>query len=232
MLPIVGPIVADHPAPRPVHVILEGRYGRLRPIVPSRDTERLYALSHADGREALWAYLFTGPYADPHDFEAHVTTIATSTTDPVYWAIADQHDDAVGWLSLMRIDTRHRVIEVGSILYTPAMQRTPLATEAQYLLARHVFEDLGYRRYEWKCNDLNAPSKRAAVRFGFSYEGLFRQHMIVKGRNRDTAWFAMLDREWPERKAEYERWLAPTNFDGDGRQRTRLRDTTPLSSLA
>ncbi|MBK8648450.1 MAG: GNAT family N-acetyltransferase [Gemmatimonadetes bacterium] len=222
MLPVVGPPVSDHPAPRPVHVTLEGRFGRLRPIDPARDTARLYALSHGAEREALWAYLFTGPYADPQDFEAHVVTIAASLHDPVYWAVADRNDDAVGWLSLMRIDTRHRVIEVGSILYTPAMQRTALATEAQYLLARHVFDDLGYRRYEWKCNDLNAPSKRSAARFGFTYEGLFRQHMLVKGRNRDTAWFAMLDHEWPAKKAAYERWLAPGNFDADGRQRTRL----------
>jgi RimJ/RimL family protein N-acetyltransferase len=200
-----------------VHVTLEGRFGRLAQS-PRRDTT-LRAVTRRGG--ALWAYLFTGPYADPQDFEAHVVTIAASLHDPVYWAVADRNDDAVGWLSLMRIDTRHRVIKFGSILYTPAMQRTALFPGA-VLLARHVFDDLGYRRYEWKCNDLNAPSKRSAVRFGFTYEGLFRQHMIVKGRNRDTAWFAMLDHEWPAKKVAYERWLAPGNFDADGRQRTRL----------
>jgi RimJ/RimL family protein N-acetyltransferase len=122
----------------------------------------------------------------------------------------------------MEIRPAMRVIEVGNIVYAPALQRTPLATEAQYLLARYVFEALGYRRYEWKCNALNAPSRRAAVRFGFTFEGLFRQHQIVKGRNRDTAWFSMLDTEWPARKAAYERWLAPDNFDAAGRQKLSL----------
>jgi RimJ/RimL family protein N-acetyltransferase len=122
----------------------------------------------------------------------------------------------------MEIRPAMRVIEVGNIVYSPALQRTPLATEAQYLLARYVFETLGNRRYEWKCNALNAPSRRAAERFGFTFEGLFRQHQIVKGRNRDTAWFSMLDTEWPTRKAAYERWLAPDNFDAAGRQKLSL----------
>ena len=127
----------------------------------------------------------------------------------------------------MRIDPANRVIEVGHIMYTPAMQRTARATEAQYLFAQYVFDVLGNRRYEWKCNNLNAPSKRAAGRFGLTFEGVFRQHMIVKGRNRDTAWFAMLDGEWPARKAAYERWLSPDNFDADGRQRQRLSELMP-----
>jgi len=220
----VGPLVEAHSAPRPTHTVIEGQHGRLRPIDPARDTEGLYTLSHGEGAEALWTYLSTGPYEHRADFDAHVATIAASSNDPVYWAVADRDDRAVGWLSLMRIDPRHRVIEIGFILYTPALQRTALATEAQYLVARHVFETLGYRRYEWKCNDLNAPSKRAAVRFGFTYEGLFRQHMIVKGRNRDTAWFSMLDHEWPAMKARYEAWLARENFDAHGRQRRPLRE--------
>jgi RimJ/RimL family protein N-acetyltransferase len=122
----------------------------------------------------------------------------------------------------MRIEPAHRVIEVGSILFTPRLQRTVGATEAMYLMARHVFENLGYRRYEWKCNVLNAPSRRAALRLGFTFEGIFRQHMIVKGRNRDTAWFSMLDSEWPKRKAAFERWLDPSNFGSEGRQRVSL----------
>ncbi|MEP7383462.1 MAG: GNAT family protein, partial [Gemmatimonadota bacterium] len=215
---------------RPSHVVLEGRFGRLRPLEPARDGDQLYALSHGDEAEAQWAYLFTGPYPDRRDFDAHLTRIAAGTTDPVYWAIADQDDEAVGWLSLMRIEPSHRVIEVGSILYTPAMQRTALATETQYLLARYVFDSLGYRRFEWKCDALNAPSRRAAERFGFTYEGTFRQHMLVKGRNRDTAWYAMLDHEWPDRKARFERWLAPSNFDAAGRQRTSLGDTSGLDA--
>jgi RimJ/RimL family protein N-acetyltransferase len=218
----IGPPVDTHPAPQPVHVAVEGRFCRLRPIEPARDTDGLYALSHGPEKESQWAYLFTGPYENRADFDAHVAKIATGTTDPVYWAIADRDDRAVGWLSLMRIDRTHRVIEVGSILHTPALQRTPASTEAQYLMARHVFETLGYRRYEWKCNNLNEPSKRAAQRLGFSYEGLFRQHMIVKGHNRDTAWYSMLDREWPARKAAFENWLDPSNFDAAGRQKTSL----------
>jgi RimJ/RimL family protein N-acetyltransferase len=126
----------------------------------------------------------------------------------------------------MRIDPAHGVIEVGNILYGHSLQRSVGATEAQYLLMRHVFEDLGYRRYEWKCNDKNAPSKRAALRFGFSYEGLFRQHMVVKGKNRDTAWFAMIDAEWPALRDAYERWLAPSNFDAAGKQKAALGTLT------
>ena len=132
---------------------------------------------------------------------------------------------AVGIATLMEIRPAMRAIEVGHIVYSPALQRTALATEAQYLLARYAFETLGYRRYEWKCNALNAASRRAALRFGFTFEGILRQHMIAKGRNRDTAWYSMLDSEWPARKAAFERWLAPDNFDADGHQKT------PLSAL-
>ena len=138
---------------------------------------------------------------------------------------------AVGYAAYMRIEPVHRVIEVGSILYTPRLQQTTLATEAMYLMARHVFEDLGYRRYEWKCNALNAPSRRAALRLGFTFEGIFRQHMIVKGRNRDTAWFSMLDSEWPARKANFERWLDPSNFGADGRQKV-CSSRTLITALA
>ncbi len=218
----IGPLVPEYSVPRPAHVVLEGRFGRLRPLDPSRDADRLYALSHGAEAEALWAYLFNGPYHDRAAFDAYLASIASGTHDPVFWAIADRDDNAVGWLSLLRIDPQHRVIEVGWILYTPAMQRTALATEAQYLLARHVFDTLGYRRYEWKCNALNAPSRRAAERFGFTYEGTFRQHLIVKGRNRDSAWYSMLDAEWPRCKAAFERWLAPENFDAEGQQRASL----------
>ncbi len=128
----------------------------------------------------------------------------------------------VGYQTLMRIDPANRVVEVGNVLYTPAMQRTIGATEAQYLFAAYVFDGLGYRRYEWKCNDLNAPSKRAAQRLGFAFEGVFRQHVIVKGRSRDTAWYSMLDSEWPHRRAAFEHWLALDNFDAAGRQKVSL----------
>jgi RimJ/RimL family protein N-acetyltransferase len=130
----------------------------------------------------------------------------------------------------MRIDAANGVAETGHILFGPRLARTRAATEAIYLQARHIFDDLGYRRFEWKCNDLNEPSKRAALRFGFTFEGVFRQHMVVKGKNRDTAWFAMLDREWPALRAAFEAWLAPDNFDEAGRQRARLADFRPVQA--
>jgi RimJ/RimL family protein N-acetyltransferase len=143
--------------------------------------------------------------------------------DPLFFTILDNASaSAVGYAAYLRIEPAHRVIEVGHILYTPRLQRTVGATEAMYLMARHVFEELGYRRYEWKCNALNAPSRSAALRLGFTFEGVFRQHMIIKGRNRDTAWFSMLDSEWPARKAAFERWLDPSNFDAQGGQKRSL----------
>jgi RimJ/RimL family protein N-acetyltransferase len=170
----------------------------------------------------LWLYLFEGPFPDRAAFDAHLRRMAASE-DPLFFAILDRASGpAVGYAAYMRIEPVHRVIEVGSILYTPQLQQTALATEAMYLMARHVFEDLRYRRYEWKCNALNAPSRRAALRFGFTFEGIFRQHMIVKGRNRDTAWFSMLDSEWPARKESFERWLDAANFGADGRQKISL----------
>jgi RimJ/RimL family protein N-acetyltransferase len=131
---------------------------------------------------------------------------------------------AAGYASWMRIDEGNGVVEVGNIQLSPALQRTTAATEAMYLMARHIFEELGYRRYEWKCNALNEPSRRAALRLGFSFEGVFRQHMVIKGANRDTAWFAMLDSEWPARKRAFAQWLAPENFDESGKQRLSLED--------
>ncbi|MGC1910050.1 MAG: GNAT family protein, partial [Candidatus Dormiibacterota bacterium] len=162
--------------------------------------------------------------ADRAAFEANVA-LRSGSDNPLYFAILDGDTKrARGWASLMRIEPQHRCVEVGYILYTPALQRTRGATEAMYLLARYVFEELGYRRYEWKCDSLNAPSWRAALRLGFTYEGVFRQHMIIKGRNRDTAWFSILDSEWAARKARLEEWLEPSNFDTQGQQKLALSD--------
>ena len=198
---------------RPERTTFEGRYVCLVPLDPATHTESLYEASHGPESEALWRYLFDGPYPDLETFRAALEKKA-GTDDPLFFTILDgPQGRAVGYASYMRIEPAHRCIEVGSILYTPLLQRTAGATEAMYLMARHVFEDLGYRRYEWKCNALNEPSRRAALRFGFTFEGIFRQHMIVKGQNRDTAWYSMLDGEWPDRKARFERWLAPRNFD-------------------
>ncbi len=225
---IIGPIVDARPARWPERVTLEGRWITLAPLEAEKHAEALYEGSNGDAaRESVWAYLFDGPYSSLDDFRSNFE-LKTRSADPLFFAVVDNSSGrAVGYQTLMRVDTPNRVIEVGNIMYTPAMQRTAGATEAQYLFARYVFDELGYRRYEWKCNALNAPSKRAAKRFGFSFEGVFRQHMIVKGRNRDTAWFAMLDGEWPARKSAYERWLNPDNFDGQGRQNLKLSELMP-----
>lgn len=202
--------------------MLAGASVSLVPLSLEEHGEDLWAGAGGLENESLWAFMTYGPFRDRAEYLAHVETQARSD-DPIFYAVLDRATGrAVGSLSLMRMVPKHRVIEVGHILYTHALQKTRAATEAMYLLARYVFEDLRYRRYEWKCDARNIPSRTAALRFGFSFEGIFRQHMIVKGRNRDTAWFSMLDSEWPARKAAFERWLHPDNFDPDGRQRSLL----------
>jgi RimJ/RimL family protein N-acetyltransferase len=215
----VGVKVEAVPARRPEAVVLQGRFGRVEKLDAGRHGAALWQALKDDN--ATWAYLGYGPFAGEAAFAAWLAE-RPKLEDPYSYAIVASDGRALGIATLMEIRPAMRVIEVGNIVYSPALQRTPLATEAQYLLARYVFETLGNRRYEWKCNALNAPSRRAAERFGFTFEGLFRQHQIVKGRNRDTAWFSMLDSEWPARKAAYERWLAPDNFDATGRQRASL----------
>ncbi len=218
----IGPEVDAHPAKLPVRTTLTGRLVTLVPLDAQQHVDALYEATHGPEKHAVWLYLFDGPFPDKESFRASIEKKAQSN-DPLFFAIIDNASKlCVGHATLMRIDAPHRVIEVGNILYSPAMQRSGGATEAMYLMARHVFEDLGYRRYEWKCNSLNAPSIAAAKRYGFIYEGLFRQAVIVKGRNRDTCWFSMLDGEWPMRKRAFERWLDPSNFDAAGRQRTAL----------
>ncbi len=221
----------DHPALRPQRISLEGRLVSIVPLHPLTHGGSLWEQIRDPRHDPLWEYLFDGPFRERAAFDAALAAKAASD-DPLFFAILDRRSGcAAGYASYMRIELVHRVIEVGGILFTPALQRTAGATEAMYLMARHVFEDLGYRRYEWKCDSRNQPSRRAALRLGFRFEGVFRQHMIVKKRNRDTAWFSMLDTEWPERKASFERWLAPSNFDGEGRQRTRLGGEPPQSDV-
>ncbi len=224
----IGPEVDSHPAERPQRVTLKGRYVTLAPLDTHKHVVSLYDGSNGElPRERVWTYLGDGPYATLQDFRASVDAKARSE-DPLFFAVVDQATGrALGHQTLMRIDPANRVIEVGNVMYTPALQRTAGATEAQYLFASYVFDTLGYRRYEWKCNALNAPSRRAAERLGFTFEGVFRQHMIVKGRSRDTAWFSLLDSEWPARKLAFERWLRRENFDADGRQKESLSRLTP-----
>jgi RimJ/RimL family protein N-acetyltransferase len=212
------------PAEKPQRTTLRGRAISLVPLDAEAHADDLYAGTHGEGREFVWDYLFDGPFPNQEAFTASLKQKAESQ-DMVFFAILDnQTGKTLGYASYLRIDPPHKVIEVGNILYTPALQRTVGATEAMYLMARYIFDDLGYRRYEWKCNSLNAPSRRAALRLGFTFEGIFRQHMIIKGRNRDTAWFSMLDSEWPARKAAFERWLDPGNFDSEGRQKRSLSE--------
>jgi RimJ/RimL family protein N-acetyltransferase len=218
----IGTIVDSRAAMRPERTTLTGRTVTLVPLDAESHAESLYDDSCGSGQDDLWTYLADGPFPDRTSFRAALLNKAAST-DSVFFAIVENSSGrAAGYASFMRIDPVHRCIEVGNILFTPRLQRTVAATEAMYLMARHVFEDLGYRRYEWKCNALNAQSRRAALRLGFTFEGIFRQHMIIKARNRDTAWFSMLDSEWPARKAAFERWLDPANFDDVGRQKQSL----------
>jgi len=220
----IGPLVDAPPARRPERMTREGRHVTLVPLDADRHGDDLFAAAGGEEQADLWTYMGDGPFPARGPFIASLAQKAQSE-DPLFFAILDNASGrAVGYQTLMRIDVPNRVVEVGNIVYGAPMQRTTGATEAQFLLARHVFDDLGFRRYEWKCNALNAPSRRAAERYGFTFEGVFRQHMIIKGRNRDTAWFSMLDGEWPPVRAAFEAWLAPDNFDADGRQKRGLAD--------
>ena len=215
----VGEPVDGPPGQRPGPLTLSGRFGRVEKLAPAHAEALWQAVKD---RDHIWTYMPSyGPFPDAAAFSQWVPARAV-LDDPYSYAIIDASGRAVGIIALMAIRPEHRVIEVGHVVYSPALQRTPLATEAQYLLARYAFETLGYRRYEWKCDALNAASRRAALRLGFSFEGILRQHMIAKGRNRDTAWFSILDSEWPARKRNFERWLAPDNFTEDGKQKLGL----------
>jgi RimJ/RimL family protein N-acetyltransferase len=209
--------------PRPARAPLEGHYCRLEPLEPRRHGEQLFEASMGAGAEERFRYLFEAPQSRT-DFERWLARSAASE-DPLFFAVIDSANGRCeGRQALMRIVPEHGVIEIGSILWGPAIARTRVATEALFLFARHAFDDLGYRRFEWKCNALNEPSRRAAARFGFSFEGIFRQHMMVKGESRDTAWFSIIDKEWPALRQVFERWLDPANFDHKGRQRKRMVD--------
>ena len=211
------------PARTPGRIPLVGATVRLEPIDPANHAAALFAASHEiDGGKAVFRYLPYGPFAGVDDFKPWLEQCASSN-DPLFVAILEG-ETAVpkGMASFMRMAPEHGVIEIGHIWFAPSLQRTRQATEAIYLMARYAFDDLGYRRLEWKCDAQNEPSRRAAERFGFKFEGVFRQHLVVKDRNRDTAWFSILDGEWPVIQTAFEAWLAPDNFDAGGRQRQSL----------
>jgi RimJ/RimL family protein N-acetyltransferase len=216
----VGLPVDATPAQPPQPVSLSGRYGTVERLDPRRHRDSLWEAVR--DHPHLFTYMAFGPFADAAGFSDWLSA-RQQASDPYFYAIVEPSGRAVGLAALMAIRPEMRVVEVGNVLLSPCLQRTPLATEAQHLLARYAFEALGYRRDEWKCDALNAASRRAAPRLGFRFEGIFRDHMIIKGRSRDTAWFAMLAADWPARKAAFERWLAPENFNADGSQRQRLR---------
>ena len=223
--PPSGAPVDPPPGLWPARVVHDGRYVRLEPLDARVHAEELYAASHGvEGGERLWVYLPYGPWETLEAFRAWLRDCSASA-DPMFFAVRDKGAGRAGGVaSYLNIHPKPGTIEIGHIWFGPALQRTPAATEALFLLLRHAFDDVGCRRMEWKCNALNAASRRAAVRLGFAFEGIFYQHQIVKGRNRDTAWFSILDGEWPAIRANFEAWLAPANFDAAGRQRTSLGD--------
>ena len=224
----IGPQIDTAPAERPGPTRIEGRYARIEALDPVMHGDGLWRSLKDD--TSLWAYMAYGPFADERSFAVWLDERVV-LLDPFSYAVIDiATGQAAGIVTLMEIRPAMRVIEIGNIVYGRSLQRSRAATEAQYLMARHVFDKLGHRRYEWKCNALNAPSRRAALRLGFTFEGVFRQHMIIKGRNRDTAWYSMIDGEWPARRAAFERWLAPENFDENGRQRVSLASLNGLAS--
>ncbi len=201
-----------------------GRFCRVEPLDPARHAADLFAANRADAEGRIWTYLPYGPFASLEDYTAWMEQTCRGD-DPLFHAIVDKASGkASGVASYLRITPAQGVIEVGHINYSPALQRTPAATEAMYLMMARVFDELGYRRYEWKCNALNEGSRRAALRLGFSFEGIFRQALVTKGRNRDSAWFSILDSEWPAAKAAFQAWLDPANFDDSGKQKRGLKD--------
>ena len=223
--PVGAPVPDWTPPPWPPRAVMEGRYCRLEPLDPARHAEPLWEAFSLDKTGRNWTYLFYEPFANFAAFHQWLKDFCRGH-DPLFFAIIGRREGKpLGIASYLRIVPPVGCIEVGHIHYSLRLQHTPIATEAMYLMMKNIF-DLGYRRYEWKCDSLNAPSRAAAQRYGFSYEGIFRQAIVYKGRNRDTAWYAMIDSEWPALRAAFEKWLDPANFDAQGRQLLRLSDLT------
>lgn len=212
------------PRPSPERKVLDGRFVRLEPLDVARHGDGLFEASRVADADERFRWLFEVPPATRGELDGWLEKAAASA-DPIFYAVIDKDSGKVaGRQGLMRIDPAHGSAEIGNIYWGPLVSRKPAATEAQYLFMKYVFDDLGYRRWEWKCNNANEPSKRAAERFGFKFEGVFRQHYVQKGKNRDTAWYSIIDKEWPVLKKAYEGWLDPSNFDSDGKQKRRLED--------
>lgn len=222
----LGEIVVDwQEPPFPARGVLQGRFCRLEPLDVSKHAEQLFAANALDSHGANWTYLPYGPFESFAEYRAWLEQ-QSSMRDPLFFAIVDSTSgEAIGVASYLRISPSSGSIEVGHLNFSPKLQRTPAATEAMFLMMRHAFE-LGYRRYEWKCDSLNDPSRQAALRLGLSFEGIFHQATVRKGRNRDTAWYAAIDKEWPALCTAFDRWLSPSNFDEQGHQRVSLSSLT------
>ncbi len=222
--PIGEPMPGWSPRPRPPRTALVGRLCRLEPLDAERHAAALHAAYAEDREGRLWTYLPYGPFASAADYATWVASVQ-ALDDPLFFAIADPSSGRpFGVASYLRIDPPNGVIEVGHLCFAPALQATTAATEAMFLMMRRAFDELGYRRYEWKCDALNEPSRAAAERLGFVHEGIFRQAVVTKGRSRDSAWYSIIDREWPALRSAFEAWLRPANFDAEGRQRRRLAE--------
>nr|WP_311527233.1 GNAT family protein [uncultured Ralstonia sp.] len=220
--PIGTPLAGWTARQLPPHTPLAGRYCRLEPLEAARHADALFEAFSQAQDDRVWTYMVEGPFTDIAAHRAYIERIAAKR-DPLQYAVIDTRTDRpAGTLALMRITPDHGVVEVGAVTFSPLLQRTPASTEAQFLLMQHVFEDLGYRRYEWKCDSLNAPSRQTAQRLGFQFEGIFRQAVVYKARSRDTAWFSIIDADWPLLRAAFEQWLSPDNFNAQGRQRVSL----------
>ncbi len=221
----VGPVVDPKPpGTLPDLRPLPGRWLRLDPLVPERHGDDLWnSIDGKDENGKLWTYMAFGPFPDRKLFQDWLQARADQKDAWFYAYVKRGTNQALGMGSFMRADAPNGAIEIGSIWFSTALQKTREGTEAIYLMMRHAFDDLGVRRLEWKCDALNAPSRKAALRYGFQFEGIFRQHMIIKGKNRDTAWFAMTDKDWPKVKAGFEAWLSDANFDVEGREKAKLR---------
>ena len=222
---IIGESVVGHTSGKlPAIDFLEGRYARIEALSVEKHAEDLLAAYGPDSPHEMWTYLFQEPVADMEEL-VNLLNQMLARKDRFFYAILDRETGkSLGTFSLMRIDQNNRVIEVGTVIFSPELRGTRIGTEAQYLLARYVFEELNYRRYEWKCDAFNLPSRKAAERLGFIYEGTFRQAVIYKGRTRDTNWLSMIDKDWPKVKARFESWLSPDNFDENGKQLKSLRE--------
>ncbi|WP_271273646.1 GNAT family N-acetyltransferase [Aliamphritea hakodatensis] len=227
-MPVGEPVDNWQPRPFPPHTVMQGHYCRLEPLDIDRHTEDLFNAFAADPSGKGWTYLFSEPFTDRVTFNQWLETTCTGQ-DPLFFTVIDESTNkAVGMASYLRITPEMGVIEVGHIHFSTLMQRTPVSTEAMFLMMQRVFDELGYRRYEWKCDSRNEPSKKAAARLGFTFEGIFRQAILYKGRNRDTAWLSVIDKEWPALKKAFQLWLAPENFDAKGQQHQSLQEMQAL----